>query len=297
MSSTVPISHEDHTMSDRQIDDVSRRDFLKAGAVAAAAVCTGTLALGTAVAADDPYRGFKMGIQSYTLRGFKVQEALEISKKLGLHYWEAYPEHIKVGAVPNYIAEQKALLAGADVKLVAFGVVPFSDNEAKAREYFDFAKAIGIESLSADPQKNEATFKLLDKLVEEYGDQYRHPQSRAQCQLRQDRRRREMDERPSSADRRLRRYGALSAQQREPGRALERLKERVFGVHLKDVKDAKVFKILGEGDLDVLGCLKVLQKIKYKYCLALEYEENAKNPVPDIEICLQNVQKAMAKLS
>ena len=30
--------------------------------------------------------------------------------------------------------------------------------------------------------------------------------------------------------------------------------------------------------------------------LALEYEENPKNPVPDIEICLENVQKAIAKL-
>jgi len=52
-----------------------------------------------------------------------------------------------------------------------------------------------------------------------------------------------------------------------------------------------------EGDLDVLGCLKVLQKIKYKYCLALEYEENPKNPVPDLEICLANMRQAMAKLS
>jgi len=81
-----------------------------------------------------------------------------------------------------------------------------------------------------------------------------------------------------------------------PVEALERLKDRVFGVHLKDVSDAKTFKIVGEGDLDVLGCLKVLQKSKYKYCLALEYEENPKNPVPDLEICLQNVRAAMAKL-
>src|SRR5262245_14305271 len=136
-------------MTDRHTHDVSRRDFLKAGAVAAAAVCTGAVPFGMAAAADDPYRGFKMGVQSYSLRGFKVTEALEISKKLGLHYWEAYPDHIKVGSVPSYVAEQKALLAGSEVKLVAFGVVPFSDNETKAREYFDFAKAIGIESLRA----------------------------------------------------------------------------------------------------------------------------------------------------
>ena len=70
--------------------------------------------------------------------------------------------------MPSYIAEQKAMLAGSGVKLVAFGVVDFNDNESKAREIFDFAKAIGIESISANPDKNEPTFKLLDKLVEEY---------------------------------------------------------------------------------------------------------------------------------
>ncbi len=284
-------------MLDSHAHDVSRRDFLKAGATAAAAVCTGTLPLGTAVAADDPYRGFKMGIQSYSLRGYKVNEALEHTKKLGLHYWEAYPEHIKVGSVPTYIAEQKALLAGADVKLVAFGVVGFNDNEAKAREYFDFAKAIGIESLSADPAKNEATFKLLDKLVEEYGVNiaiHNHGPGASYDKI-DDVVKWVKDHHPrigACVD-----TGHYLRSKENPVEALERLKDRVFGVHLKDVKDAKTFKILGEGDLDVPGCLKVLQKNKYKYCLALEYEENPQNPIHDLEICLQNVRAAMARLA
>jgi sugar phosphate isomerase/epimerase len=284
-------------MTDRYTHDVSRRDFLKAGAAAAAAaVCAGAVPLGTAAAADDPYRGFKMGIQSYSLRGFKVNEALEISKKLGLHYWEAYPDHIKVGSVPTYIAEQKALLAGSDVKLIAFGVVGFSDNETKAREYFDFAKAIGIESLSADPAKNDATFNLLDKLVAEYGVNiaiHNHGPNASYDKI---------DDVVKWTKDRHPRIGACVdtghylRSKENPVEALERLKDRVFGVHLKDVKDAKTFKILGEGDLDVLGCLKVLQKIKYKYCLALEYEENPQNPVADLEICLQNVRAAIARL-
>src|SRR5438045_7443073 len=144
-----------------QPHDLSRRDFLKAGAIAAAAVCTVPLA---ARAADrDPYRGFKMGIQSYTLRDFKVDEALEISKKLGLHYWESFPGHIKAASVPSYIAEQKAMLAGSGVKLVAFGVVDFNDNESKAREIFDYTKENGIESISANHDKNEPTSKLHNK--------------------------------------------------------------------------------------------------------------------------------------
>jgi inosose dehydratase len=284
-------------MFDLPVHDFSRREFLKAGAAAVAVVCTGAAPLTADDSANDPYRGFKMGIQSYTLREFKVGEALEISKKLGLHYWESYPAHIPASSVPKNIEEQKAMLAAANVKLIAFGVVGFNDDESKAREMFDFAKKIGIESLSADPAKNEATFKLLDKLVEEYAINiaiHNHGPGASYDKI---------DDVVNAVKDHHPRIGACVdtghylRSKENPVEALERLKDRLFGVHLKDVKDAKIFKILGEGDLDVLGCLKVLQQIKYKYCLALEYEENAKNPIPDLEICLENVRQAMAKLA
>jgi inosose dehydratase len=277
--------------------DLNRREFLRASAVALAAAGTGALAVSAADSKADPYRGFKMGIQSYTLRDFKVNAALEASSKLGLKYWESYPGHIPVSSVPKFIAEQKALLAASDVKLVAFGVVGFDDNESKAREVFDFAKVIGIESISADPKNDEGTFKLLDKLVEEYKINiaiHNHgPKSRWN----------KISDVVNAVKDHHPRIGACVdtghylRSSENPVEAIERLKGRVFGVHLKDVKDAKVFKILGDGDLDILGCLKELQKQKYQYCLALEYEENPQNPIPDLEICLKNVRAAMDKLS
>jgi len=282
-------------MTDRLSSDVTRRDFLKAGALAAAGACLSVPPL-SAADQTDPYRGFKMGIQSYSLRAFSVTEALEISKELGLRYWESTTAHIKVGSVPAYIAEQKAMLAASGVTLVAFGVVDFNENESKAREYFDFAKAMGVQSISANPDRNEPTFKLLDKLVEEYGINiaiHNHGPGAKYDKI--------DDVVNAVKDHHQRIGGCVDTghylrSRENPVEALERLKDRVYGVHMKDVKDAKVFKILGEGDLDVLGCLKVLDKIKYKYCLALEYEENPKNPVSDIEICLANMRQAMAKL-
>lgn len=276
---------------------LNRRQFLHAGAVAAAAIGLRSIPAPGEDKAADPYRGFKMGIQSYTLREFKVQEALDISNRLGLHYWESFPNHIPVGSVPKYIAEQKALLAASGVKLVAFGVVNFDDNETKAREIFEFAKAIGIESLSANPKKDEATFKLLDKLVDEYGVNvaiHNHGPKADYDKI---------DDVVNAVKGHHPRIGACVdtghylRSRESPVEAIERLKGRVFGVHLKDVKDATIFKIIGEGDLDILGCLKALKKQNYQYCLALEYEENAKNPVPDLEISLQHVRAAMAKLT
>lgn len=282
----------------RTIDDneFNRRHFLKGSLLSAAALSSGALPLLAEDKPADPYLGFKMGIQSYSLRNFKAPKALEITKALGLGYWEAYPAHVPVSTLPKHVEEQKELLAGAGVKLIAFGVVGFDANEDKARQFFDFAKALGIESLSADPQKNEATFKLLDKLVEEYAINiaiHNHGPKASYDKI---------DDVVNAVKDHHPRIGACVdtghylRSGENPVEAIERLKDRVFGVHLKDVKDTKVFKILGEGDLDLVGCLKTLHRNKYKYCLALEYEENASNPVPDLEVCLQNVRKAMTQL-
>ena len=64
---------------------MNRRQFL--GTTAALA---GTAVLGSSVlAADkDPYGGFKMGLQSYSLRHFKAPEALKHTQTLGLKRFE-----------------------------------------------------------------------------------------------------------------------------------------------------------------------------------------------------------------
>ncbi|MCH8856567.1 MAG: hypothetical protein IIA03_10080 [Proteobacteria bacterium] len=61
-------------------------------------------------------------------------------------------------------------------------------------------------------------------------------------------------------------------------------------------KEQKFFTLLGQGDLDVVGCLRLLRQLKYKNIVSLEYEENKDNPLSDIAICLETVRKAVAKL-
>ncbi len=282
------------------LNAISRREFLAASAIAGTALLAGHE---SEAAEKDPYGGFKMGIQSYSLRGFDTKTALKHSKDLGLKYWEAYPRHVPLGTTPAHIKAQKAILDAAGVKLMAYGVLGFDANETKARQAFDFAKAMGIVSLSANPQKNRKTFDLLDRLCEEYkvaiaihnhgpGALYdkisdceevfkdRHPLVGACVDT-----------------------GHYLRSDEDPVEAIERFGKRTFGVHLKDVltiekdgKRRKQFRILGEGDLDVYGCLKVLRKLKYENCLSLEYEENPDNPLSDINVCLQTVRKAVDKL-
>lgn len=279
--------------------DMNRRDFLKAGAAAAAVCATGRLSAAPA----DPYAGFKMGLQSYSLRGFDAKTAVAHTKTLGLKYWEAFPGHIPMGSVPKHIEEQKAVLAAGGITLLSYGVLGFDSNEAKARSQFDFAKAMGMLALSADPAKDKATFDLLDKLVAEYdiaiaihnhGPGHRYDKISDVVEMVKDRH----PKIGACVD-----TGHYLRSDEDPVAAIERLGKRVFGVHLKDVKTIvndgkrmKQFKILGEGDLNVLGCLKALKKLDYQYCLAVEYEENPQNPLSDLEVCLKHVRDCAAKL-
>ncbi len=78
--------------------------------------------------------------------------------------------------------------------------------------------------------------------------------------------------------------------------AVEAFGKRVYGVHLKDVKDAKTFTVLGKGDLRTVDLLKALARNKYNYCLAIEYEENPESPLDDIKACLAEAARAIAEV-
>lgn len=299
---------------------ISRRSFLQGTALAAGAAVLG-MPRSLPAAEEDPYGGFRMGLQSYSLRAFKLDEALQHTRTLGVGYWEAYPGHIRLNTLPAHISRHKAKLDEAGVSLIAYGVLGFDENETKAREAFDFAQAMGLKSISANPKKNAATFDLLDRLVEEYGIpiaihnhgpghiydkvddvlemvQDRHPKIGACVDT-----------------------GHYIRSNEDPVEVIEKLGPRVFGVHLKDAKtirdpeeierlskelpkhranqlqrEGKIFTILGEGELDVVGCLRALRKLQYDHCLSLEYEENADNPLSDIEVCLKTVRDAVKKV-
>lgn len=276
----------------------SRREFLQwTAAAAGAAVWSPVISL----AADaDPYGGFKMSIQSYSLRGFDGKTAMQHSQKLGLKYWESFRNHIPMDTAPEKVAAMKTQLKEHGITLLAFGVEGFNDNEGAARKAFDFAKAMGVMSISADPKKDSKTFDLLDKLVAEYdiAIAIHNHGPKASYDKVTDVQTWVKDRHPkigACVD-----TGHYLRSDEDPVEVIEKLGKRVFGVHLKDVKNlpggGKKFTILGEGDLRLADCLKALKKLDYKYALSLEYEENPQDPIADIELCLKAVQDAVKKI-
>ena len=266
----------------------NRREALAAGLAAAGALAFGRPGFAADTPDPSPYGPFRMGLQSYSLRHFKLDEALAKTKELGLHYWESYPAHIPPDAQTAKEFAKKA--AESDVKVAGFGVVHFTKDLDAGRAMFEFGKAMGIAYFSADPDLD--SFDTLDKLVEEYdipvgihnhgpGHKYAEIDVIAKAIK---------DHSPKIGcciD-----TGHFLRSREDPVRAVEVFDDRIYGVHLKDVKDANTFTILGEGDLRTTALLKELARRKYNYALALEYEESEAAPMADIRACLLAEQKA-----
>lgn len=273
---------------------LTRRDVLAAGLATAGALVLGGRVHGADTPAPGPYGPFKMGLQSYSLRHFKLDEALEKTHELGLGYWESYNAHVNQTTDKAEIERLQKRCKDAGVQVIGYGVLPFSKDHDANRKKFEFAKAFGIPYLSADPAPD--SFDSLDKLVEEYdvaigihnhgpGHKYAKIDTIAAAIK---------DHHPKIGcciD-----TGHFLRSREDPVRAVEVFGKRIFGVHLKDVKDATQFTILGEGDLRTAELLKGLAALKYNYCLALEYEEKEANPMDDLKACLAAVRKAAPKV-
>ncbi len=284
--------------------DLTRRDVLAAGLAATGMLVAGRSATaipaGVSGAADE-YGPFKMGLQSYSLRGFTtdghadLKKALAGTKELGLHYWEAFPAHVPLTADGAKIQEIKSELEAAGVHLNGWGVTGLGKDEAADRKVFEFARAMGLGYLTVDPDPD--SFDLLDKLVEEYGIPigiHNHGPGHKFALI---------DTIANAIKDHSPKIGCcidtghFLRSKEDPVRAVEVFGKRVFGVHLKDVKNAQTFTVLGQGDLRTVDLLKALAANKYSYCLAIEYEEKEENPLDDIKACLAEARKAIAAIA
>jgi sugar phosphate isomerase/epimerase len=275
---------------------LSRRTFL--GAAAGAAGCA--LIGGTqSIAADKP-GGFLMGIQSYSLRNYKVEDALKHAHDFGFGSVEFTGGHFSPDSSAEQIDAMKKRCADLQIKILAHGVNGFSKDHEANRKLFEFAKKAGIRNLSADP--TEDAFDSLDKLVAEYDIRiaiHNHgPGARYD----------KIADVLNAVKGRHKNIGACAdlghyiRSAEDPVKAITLLEGRLFGIHLKDFAEPKGDAkgvILGKGQLDVEGVFKALKKVKFPAdgCLSLEYEEHPDNPLADIRECLAIATAAAEKSS
>jgi len=107
-----------------------------------------------------------MGAQSYSFRKFDLQGAIACLKELGLDEMEFCAVHFPPDAADPGFENVKAAIKAAGIKVPCFGVEGFGADAAANRKKFEFAKALGVEVLTADPAPE--AFDNLDVLCEEF---------------------------------------------------------------------------------------------------------------------------------
>src|SRR5438067_6402272 len=146
----------------------SRRRFLAVSSVACVAILGRPRRL-KAADEKDPWGGFPIGVQTISLRKYALPEVMRHLQGMGVRYVEfSAGSHLPATASDEQIAAARQLAATAGLRISAQGVNRFSKDHAANKRVFEFAKKLGIRTMTANHQPDAETFASLDKLVAEY---------------------------------------------------------------------------------------------------------------------------------
>lgn len=288
---------------------ISRRQFIATTSATGAALFStvgwGTSSLFAATGNDSvltsikKYSGFKMGIQSYSLRHFDPARIIKHTANLGLHWIEFYPGKFSVTTDLEQIRAVQAQISPHNLHMSIHGVNRFDGNEAHNRRIFEFAKMAGIPLISCDPHPD--SYPILHDLVQEYdikvGIHNHGPGHRFD----------RISDSLEAVDRWDKRFGFCPdtghymRSGEDPVAMVHLLKDRLYGMHLKDHagihRNSPAETILGEGVLDLKAFCSALREIGYDEPISLEYELNPRNPIEDIRQGLANFARAAANVA
>ena len=286
-------------------NEPSRRHFLRSAGLGAAVLAVAHRARAEAAAPSAEPAGkpagkcpFELGLASYTLRKFPLEEALAMTKRVGLKYICLKSFHLPLEASPEAIAAAVKKVHEAGIVLYGGGVITMQ-NEAQVDQAFDYAKAAGMKTIVAAPRPE--VLPLVDKKVRQYGLQvaihnhgpgdkvYPTPES--------------VYEKVRGLDPRIglcidightARIGA------DPVESAEKYADRLLDVHVKDVSAAtpkgQTVEI-GRGVIDIPRFLKTLVRIKYRGIVAFEHEKDEADPLPGLAESVGYVRGVLSLLA
>ena len=233
---------------------------------------------------EDPWRGLRMGVATYSLRGLKVEEAIAAIQRVDLKYASIKDVHLRLEAPQSWRHAVARRFKEAGITLASCGVINMDNDEPKLRAAFEYAKDIDVPVIVCSPHPD--ALPSLDKLVKEFdiklaihnhgpGDN-KYPTPYDALKLAE-----KFDPRIGLCID----VGHTARAGKDPAQAVLDCRARLYDVHLKDVTNPQQRGPeveLGRGHLDVPGILKGLVSIQYPFHVGIEHEKDAKDPVPGL---------------
>jgi len=266
---------------------LSRRDFVRSGAVVAAGCAAPSLRL----QAHEPPAGeeaspIRLGLASYTFRNFSRAQMIGFMKQLNVFALNAkdVKDHLPMDAQQE--AAALADYAAAGIKLHAAGAIYFAkDEDADIRSKFEYCKRAGIGVIVAGDPTPE-TLPRIEKFVKEYDIRialHNHgPEDKLwPSPLDVLKSVKGMDPRIGCCID----VGHTVRAGTDVVQAIHEVGPRLLSMHMKDLtnfqsKESQV--AVGEGIMPVRKMFEALIAAKYQGSVDLEYEIHPDDPMPGV---------------
>jgi sugar phosphate isomerase/epimerase len=278
---------------------MNRRRFLQAGLLAPAVLgATEAVAKLHGQDAPDPFRGLKMGVASYSLRKFSLDEAIGMTRELGLKYICLKDVHLPLKSTKAQRQESRRKIDAAGLVLLGGGVIYMKNQEDDIRNVFTYAKDAGMPTIVCSPHPD--ALDTVEKMTKEFdiriaihnhgpGDKT-YPSPLDALKLIKDR-----DARMGICID----VGHTVRIGTDAVAAIKACANRLYDFHMKDVSAAKPEGkevTIGKGVIDIPAVLKALLDVKFSGHLALEYEPSPDNPMPGMKESLAYLRQALSAM-
>ena len=289
----------------------NRRQFLQIAGIGAVASLAGAGSSIGQVRPAPPRGGvrgragkqrFKLGLASYTLREFNLDDTLAMTKRVGLKYICFKDFHLPLDSTPAQIRDVVTKVKEAGLILYGGGVISLK-TEDEVHNAFDYAKAAGMKVIIGVPAPE--MLPLVNKKVKQYdikvaihnhGPTDKFPDKLYSTPGR-------AYEKIKHLDTRIGLCTDIGHTQRagvDPSVSAKKYADRLLDVHIKDVSAATAEGQgveIGRGVIDIPKFLKMLIKIKYSGIVSFEYEKDANDPMAGLAESVGYVRGVLAAIS
>jgi sugar phosphate isomerase/epimerase len=244
-------------------------------------------------AATLPFSGFSsdapaashlnLGLASYTLRSFKLGDAIKMMLRVGLKNVALKSMHMPLDGSADQVKEAAAKVRAAGLNLYGAGVI-YMKTSQEADTAFAYANNAGLQMIIGSP--NPELLPQISDLVKKYNIKlaiHNHGPGDNNWSSPND-----VYEKIKSMDKRIGLcidIGHTTRIGQDPSALLEKYADRLYDMHMKDeskaVPEGDTVEI-GRGVIDIPKVVATLKKINYQGTVAFEYEKDSDDPLPGL---------------
>ena len=242
----------------------------------------------------------KLGVASYSLREFPLDKTLAMMKTLRTPYVNFKSVHVPYERTPAELAAIRQGVEAAGFQVVGGGTITFDkDTDADVEKYFAYAKNAGMPTIVCTMEhavlpRVEKYAKLYDVKVaiHNHGPEDKHFPSPY-----------DVLKAVKGMDPRMGLCMDIGHATRAGANIVQAVLDagpRLLDMHVKDLADgtARDSQVaVGEGKLPIPALFRALQTINFNGYVNLEYEINAKDPLPGMQASFAYMRGVIAGIA